>query len=204
MIRSEEHDRVTAALFRAKGIINTLPLVKDKQGDKAKYLQLETLLAAIEPVLLQEQLLIMQGTVDKITDGVLVAITMRTTVLHISGQWYATDVVIPVSGPLKAKADGGGRGPVGAQDGGISTTYARRYGIFTLFSISVDADTDGATRNQNRRKRAAGIASDIIEATAKRTEQLKDRVGSLITAPEGCQTCKKAQGTPHKKGCTDG
>lgn len=200
MIRSEQFNHVTNALFAAKAIINTLPLVKDKQGDKAKYLQLETLLAAIEPVLLSQQLMLVQGVVGKYEDGVLASITMRTTLLHITGEWIATDVVIPVAGPIKAKTDGGGRGPVGAQDGGISNTYARRYGILTILSISVDQDTDGAAKNQERRGRAKKAASNIIEETQRRTEELKGKVGKLVKIDE-CHDCKRKKGQPHAEGC---
>lgn len=204
MKRSEQFDQVTKAFFAAKAIINALPLVKDKAGDKGRYLQLPTLLAAIEPVLLAEGLLVTQGTVEKVTDGVLIAITLETTLLHMSGQWISQEIIIPVRGQAISKEKGGGFAQVGPQDGGVSTTYARRYGIYAFFSISVDEDTDGAAKNQGRRQRAKQIAENIIDGTARRTAELKDKVSKLVTAPEGCPTCKSAQGTPHKKKCTDG
>lgn len=200
MIRSEQHDAITPALFRAKALISALPLVKDRQGDKAKYLPLETLLAAVEPVLAGQELMLMQGTVGKYEDGVLASITHRTTVIHTSGQWYATDVVIPVAGAIIGKKEGGGRHPVGPQDGGIANTYARRYGIFNLFSIFPDSDTDGAEKTQARRRRAAHTASNIIEATEKRTAALKEQVGKLVKIDE-CHDCKRKRGQPHAEGC---
>lgn len=198
MRRSKKHYQITAAMFVVKAIINTLPLVKDKKGDKARYLQLPTLLAAIEPVLLENGLMMTQGVVNKYEDGLLVSITVRTTVLHSSGEWYAEDMVVPVSGPILK--GGEKHGPVGAQDGGISVTYARRYGILALWCISVDEDTDGAAKNQERRTRAKKAASNIIAETQRRTEELKGKVGKLVKIDE-CHDCKRKKGQPHAEGC---
>lgn len=193
-------------LIAAKAEIMSLPLIKDATGDKAKYIKLTTLLAAVEPILLAHGILIVQGQGDEIgADGVLYGLSVQTTLLHRSGEWLATSVPIPVSGARIAKKDGGGNHPVNAQDGGISLSYGRRYGIFAILSISVDEDTDGAHKTLARRRRAREVAEEsMVEQTQARTEALKNRVGKLVTAPEGCPTCKAPRGTSHKKGCTDG
>lgn len=198
MIRSEEYKQITQAMFVAKAIINALPLVKDKKGERGRYIQLPTLLAALEPVLLEHGMLMTQGVVNKYEDGLLVSVTVRTTLLHTSGEWYAEDMTVPVSGPILK--GGETRGPVGAPDGGISVTYARRYGILALWCISADEDTDGAAKNQERRVRAKKVATNIVEETIRRTEALKSKVGKLVKIDE-CHDCKRKKGQPHAEGC---
>lgn len=167
MKQSIEIGKIMPALLRAKQAISALPLVKDRAGDKAKYLQLSTLLAAVEPVLLKNEIVIVQGCAENIADGLLIAIRVETTLVHVSGEWIASDVVVPVSGPI---IKGGGRADqVGAQDGGISITYGKRYSLAAILSISVDDDTDGAAKQQSRRKRS----EEVADRTAERMETLK-------------------------------
>lgn len=206
MKHSDSITHIAPAMLRAKALISALPLVKDKRGDKAKYIELATINAALEPIILGEGCLHLQGTTDKITDGVLVAITAETVLLHAeSGEWWANEVVIPVSGPILK--GGEHRGPVGAQDGGISLTYARRYGIAAFWNLTFDDDTDGAAKNQGRRKRARELAEDVVTKTAERTEELrkkleaKKRPPKLVGSDEGCRDCGQPTGTPHDPEC---
>lgn len=186
MKRSSDHDEVTAAYIQAKAQIAALPLVKDAQGDKAKYLRLGTLLAAIEPILLEQGCALVQGCAgDCIQDGVLCAMRIETTLLHVSGQWMRTSVLIPVAGAQKKSTDGGGFYPPNQQSGGITITYGRRYGIFAFFCLAVDEDTDGATKNRGRRARAKELAEEIAVKTDDRLTRLREKLNNdRITDPK--------------------
>lgn len=202
---SEQYDVILPALMKARVEISALPLIKDRQGDKAKYLQLPTLLAAVEPALFANGLFIVQGGgTDVVADGVLVALSIATRIYHaVSGQWIENQVMIPVAGQMKGKNDGGGLQPVIAQSAGVSITYGRRYGIFAILSISVDDDTDGADKQQTRRARATRVVASIADATNARTEGLKNRLARApkIVATEQCADCRATQGQPHDKQC---
>lgn len=144
---------VAASLIRAKTKIAQLPLIKDAQGDRAKYLKLNTLLATIEPVLHEEGWMIVQGCGENITDGLLLAISIETTLLHTSGEWIQTSSTIPLVGAKKKKEDGGGTHAPDAQSGGGAQTYGRRYGLYSILSLAVADDDDGASASLKRRRR---------------------------------------------------
>lgn len=179
---------LTPALVLAKLEILQLPLVKDAQGVKAKYIRLNTLLAGIEPILAAQRLILLQGSRRLAMRGGVVAIGVTTRLLHESGEWIENEVMIPVVGAQKnrdEKKEGGTIfHPADAQAGGVSLTYGRRYGVFALLSIAVDEDSDGAVLTQRRRTRARSIAEEISNQTAERTARLR----------EGLETAKKAGG----------
>lgn len=148
---------VAASLIRAKTKIAQLPLIKDAQGDKAKYLKLGTLLATIEPVLHEEGWMIVQGCGDNIADGLLLAISIETMLLHTSGEWIQSTSVIALVGAKKSKEDRQKEGtatfPPDAQSSGGAQTYGRRYGLYAILSLSVAEDDDGASASLKRRRR---------------------------------------------------
>lgn len=210
MRTSESTKALLPALFAARAVIAILPLIKDKQGDKAKYLQLPTLLSAVEPILFENGLFLVQGCGDNvITDGVLCALSIDTRIYHAaSGEWIENQVLIPVAGQMKSKNDGGGLLPVIAQSAGVSITYGRRYGIFSILSISVDEDTDGAekraTRSARARKTAVGVVEVVAAKTNERTGAMKDalaKMPAIVRNPDGCSDCGSKLGARHNKDC---
>ena len=204
MKTSPETDKLLPALMKARSAISILPLVKDARGDKAKYLKLGTLLAAVEPVLFEHDIMIVQGVGESVTDGLLIAVRVETTLLHVSGQWISTSVVIPVAGPMLK--GGENRGPHSAPDGGISISYGRRYGLMAVLCITPEDDNDGVVATSARRGRARAVAVGVAErATNSRTENLKQRLAETGTRKlvkiEQCMDCGAKQGQPHEEGC---
>lgn len=204
MLFSPSHDKILPAFLAAKAELAVLPLVKDRQGDKAKYLQLSTLLAALEPVLFTNGMFLTQGCApDVFTDGVLVAMRITTRCVHaLSGQWIENQVMIPVVGAQKAKTDGGGFNQPSQQSGGVTITYGRRYGIFAMFSLAVDEDSDGAEVQQTRRARATRVVAGIQAATENTTEELRKRLETnRLNDQKVICACGAKSGEPHKEGC---
>jgi hypothetical protein len=154
---------VAASLIKAKMRIAQLPLIKDAQGDRAKYLKLNTLLSTVEPVLHEEGWMIVQGCGENITDGLLLAISIETTLLHTSGEWIQTTSVVPLVGAKKSKderqKEGTATFPPDAQSGGGAQTYGRRYGLYAILSLAVADDDDGATASLRRRKKVSDFVS---------------------------------------------
>ncbi|HTJ62139.1 MAG TPA: ERF family protein [Candidatus Saccharimonadales bacterium] len=204
MKTSPETDKLLPALMKARAAISILPLVKDAKGERAKYLKLGTLLAAVEPVLFEHDIMIVQGVGAPIQDGLLIAIDVQTTLLHVSGQWISTGVLIPVAGPMLK--GGENRGAVSAPDGGISISYGRRYGLMAILSITPEDDNDGVIATSARRGRARAVAVGVAErATNSRTESLKQRLAETgqrkLVKIEQCMDCGAKQGQPHEEGC---
>lgn len=150
---------VAASLIEAKTEIAKLPLIKDAKGDKANYIKLATVLATVEPILHAKGWMIVQGCGDNITDGLLLAISVETTLLHTSGEWIQNTSVIPLVGAKKSKDErnanpsGGATYAPDAQSGGGAQTYGRRYGLFGILSLAIAEDDDGASASMRRRRK---------------------------------------------------
>lgn len=162
---------VAASLLEAKMEIAQLPLVKDAQGDRARYIKLPTVLASIEPVLHAKGWMIMQGCGDNITDGLLLAISVETYLIHTTGEWVSNSVIIPLVGAKKSKderaKDGMATFPPDAQSGGGAQTYGRRYGVFAILSLAIAEDDDGASASLRRRRKVrefVAVQSDAPKA----------------------------------------
>lgn len=159
-----------AALMTAQREIMGVPLIKDASNPdvNSKYIQLGSLLNVLKPICLNNGLLITQGGGDNITDGLLIAISIETTVFHTSGEWLSQTVTIPLVGRKKAKADGGGTHAPDAQSGGGAITYGCRYGLIAFFDLAIDKDDDGARASLSRRRavgRLSGGAASAVQPT---------------------------------------
>jgi hypothetical protein len=108
------------ALIKAKG--DFPPIVKDKKGARSRYASLDSVLSAVEPVLLQNGLVVVQAVEGD---------TLKSTLYHVSGDSLSSVYPLPSSGT--------------AQEFGGAITYARRYSLCALLSVTADEDDDGAT-----------------------------------------------------------
>lgn len=107
------------ALVKAKGEIG--PIAKDKKGARSTYASLDAVLAAVEPALLKNGLTIVQ-----LVNGPM----LDTHLYHTSG------VSLVSQYPLELGAD--------SQRNGSAITYARRYALCALLSVTAEEDDDGA------------------------------------------------------------
>lgn len=129
-----------AALVKAKGAFT--PIAKDKSNPhyKSKYASLDGVLAAVEPALHANGLVIVQV----IEEGHLV-----TRLYHTTGQCLESRIPIPV-------------GINDPQKLGSAITYYRRYSVCSLLSVTADEDDDG--NNAKLTKPAINQAQDKIES----------------------------------------
>ncbi len=98
----------------------------------SRYMTLDGILDAVRKPLASNGLFVTQTITGTKTndEGRTIAIDVRTTVHHISGEMMHADITMPV---LKPDAHGVGG----------AFTYARRYSICAILAISADDDLDG-------------------------------------------------------------
>ena len=94
---------------------------------KSKYADLYALIEASFPVLSKYGLSVIQGTRwCNLTNGFYIT----TTLLHESGEWFKSELRMPVGGKKDAQAVGG------------AVTYGRRYGLAAMCGLA-QHDDDG-------------------------------------------------------------
>ena len=98
----------------------------------SKYVDINTILTTIRPLLSKNNLAVSQGNrYCTATNGFYVT----SKLLHTSGQWIQSEVRMPIGGKKDAHAVGG------------ACTYGRRYGLLAILGISVDGDDDDGNSN---------------------------------------------------------
>jgi ERF superfamily len=131
------------ALIKAKQAFAAIP--KDKKGNYDKYSSLDAVLAATEPALLENGLILSH----QISEGCL-----RTILYHSSGELIESVIKLPeIPDPQKV---------------GSAITYYRRYSICCLLSVCADEDDDGSTATALAKASAAAIRHQPVVATEER------------------------------------
>lgn len=125
MNKSEQIDKLAAALSRAQGSLMGAKKNCINPFHKSKYADLSSVIQAASPALQENELSIVQLT--EINDGNPV---LRTTLMHSSGQYISG--VNPLYMP---KGD--------MQSMGSAITYARRYAYSAMIGVVSDVDDDG-------------------------------------------------------------
>lgn len=132
MKQSESIAKLAVALVAAQGELR--PITKDAKNPhfNSKFASLDGIIEQVRPILASHGLAVVQGTTTPESDAnaKATAFTVETTILHESGEWVRTAVMIPLQ-----KAD-----PQGA---GSALTYGRRYGLSAALSLATDEDDDG-------------------------------------------------------------
>lgn len=145
MMHSEQFDQVAAALAKAQGDFPTIPRdklvrVNMKGGGSYtfRYAPLETILEKVRKPLADAGLALVQSIESDQVEGVGTVESVRTTMLHTSGQWFACDVPV---------FHGAGENRSQAYASGV--TYSRRYGVTLLLCVAADEDDDGNGGDQD-------------------------------------------------------
>lgn len=133
ILQSEQVNEVAAALAKAQGQIANATLNRINPHFKSKYADLASILDAIRKPLSENGLAPVQQ-IEVAEKGML----LRTTLLHSSGQWVATEYPLPMLGR--------------PQEMGSLLTYARRYSLTALICTAADDDDDAnAAESQGQR-----------------------------------------------------
>ena len=152
MKTSESIVSIAPDLVKAQAGINGVAKDGNNPIFRSKYITLDSILLAVRPVLSANNLFLTQGIthVSKNEDGIVNAVEVESKLIHSSGEWVASSVVVPVTNNV----DRNGKAmAVDAHRVGGSLTYGRRYSLSALLSIGED-DDDGNTasgyQNQNQ------------------------------------------------------
>lgn len=139
--KSETITKIAAALVAFHGEIRSISHDSENPHFRSQYTSLDHMIDETKPILFKHGLTVMQfpgGDGEKIT--------IRTMILHSSGEWIESE-------PLTLK-------PVklDPQGAGSAITYARRYSYAAALSLSLGDDDDGnaasAGQQQNTRPAA--------------------------------------------------
>lgn len=139
MKHSESIAKLAAALVAAQSELRAVGMDAVNPHFKARYASLDNIIETIRPILARHKLGVVQGATlpESNAEGKVTGFTVETMLIHESGEWLTSGVVMPL-----AKAD-----PQGA---GAAITYGRRYGISALLSLATDEDDDGNRASQQR------------------------------------------------------
>jgi hypothetical protein len=140
MYQSEHMSKMAPDLVKAQAGITGVARDGNNPIFRSKYITLDGILLAVRPVLSQCNIFLTQSVGDYSTaEGVITSVTVRSTLLHSSGEWIANEVTVPVNPAVDRN------GKVQAVDAhriGSSITYGRRYSLSALLGIGED-DDDG-------------------------------------------------------------
>ncbi len=125
---SEQIDALAAALAKAQGEMQNAKINRINPHFKNRYADLASVRDAIHGTLAKHELAIAQTT--HVSEG---AFVLRTTLMHKTGQWIASDYPLPI-----------GAKP---QELGSALTYARRYSLSSIVGIAADDDDDAEIGN---------------------------------------------------------
>ena len=126
MEHSESIKNLAKALAKFQGEVKDPAKNENNPFFKSKYVPLDALIEAVRPTLATNGLSIIQ-----MPSGDGKTISMRTVILHESGEWIESDLFSLII----AKAD--------AQGAGSGVTYARRYQLGAVLNIGWTEDDDG-------------------------------------------------------------
>jgi len=139
-MKSEQINELAAALARAQGNFEAVQRTATNPHLKNNYATLDDVIAAIRKPLSNEALAYTQ-LVGQEND----AITLTTLLMHESGQYIETSVVVT---PLS-----GNRGVNEMQTLGAALTYMKRYQLSALLGVNTDSDDDGNSTRKPQEQR---------------------------------------------------
>jgi hypothetical protein len=162
MKQSDSITELAVALVAVQGELRGVAKDSNNPEFRSSYVSLDAIIAASRPVLTKHGLAVVQGATTPHTDesGQVAAVAVETMLVHTSGQWLTSTVIMPVVGrTLK----GGGKAPVDPQSGGSALTYGRRYGLSALLCLSTDEDDDA--NQASRAPKAAKPKATAVTGT---------------------------------------
>lgn len=178
--KSESISKIAAALVAFSGEVKSIAHDSENPHFRSQYTSLDHMIDETKPILAKHGLTVMQfpgGDGDRIT--------VRTMVVHNSGEWIESEPLILK--PVKLDPQGAGS----------AITYARRYSYAAALSLSLGDDDDGnsvsqqpgskPTQNQNR-------------AQSNQTQDNSNSVTSTLISQAQINYCHKLK---NEKGIID-
>ena len=177
MKQSDSIAKLAAALVTVQQHIT--PVVKDRQNPhfKNNYATLDAIMESVRPLLAGHGLAIVQGGGGPISDinGVICGATVETLLVHTSGEYVSSTIVLPVDKPSP-------------QAVGSAITYGRRYGVAALLALTTEEDDDGNVATANTlNAHPARAAAPIPPKSPVPADSIGGTAGVLTDPP--CPVC---------------
>ena len=154
---SEQIDQLAAALVAAQAEMPRVAKTKLNPFFKSKYADLASVVDVVGPVISKHGL-----TVPQFVSHREDRTTLKTFLVHASGQWIGDEMVLHMSKNTP-------------QDQGSAITYARRYAYCSVLGIVADDDDDGNAASvgaqTNRDTNTRQVGGD--ESGEKKTTRVK-------------------------------
>ena len=162
MEKSESIGKLVEALAKAQAKFSALKKDTENPYYHSKYADLSQVIAATQSALSAEGLVVVQTPIsNERTAGV------RTILAHSSGEWIASECLLPA---VMTGKDG--RERFDSQSVGSAITYARRYSYQAVIGVAAETDDDGNLAVGIGSKEAANAVAEqkIAEYKAKHPE----------------------------------
>lgn len=131
--QSQEIGELAKALSTAQGMMDAAR--KDSKGNYGKYTTISSILEVVKDALSKNGLAVVQAPMPCESGS----ISLRTTLMHTSGQWIASQ--------LNMKAEN-----VSPQKIGSVITYARRYALAALLGVGQEDDDAQAVQDEYEKR----------------------------------------------------
>lgn len=131
--QSQEIGELAKALSAAQGMMDAAR--KDSKGNYGKYTTISSILEVVKDALSKNGLAVVQAPMPCESGS----ISLRTTLMHTSGQWIASQ--------LNMKAEN-----VSPQKIGSVITYARRYALAALLGVGQEDDDAQAVQDEYEKR----------------------------------------------------
>ena len=145
MNKSESIAKLSVALVKAHADIGVVLKGASNPFFKSKYADLASVVEAVKPALLKQEIVVVQGLQD--AEG---GVAIETMLLHSSGEWISSTLRLPAS-----KED--------AQGYGSACTYGRRYGLMAICGVPADDDDGNAATATAPVKGSIGANDDALD-----------------------------------------
>lgn len=172
--QSENVTDLIKSLIKAKGEFRSVYKEKKNSNIGYKYSSLENIFAMTDPVLLSNDMTIVQATEPRDGDQFI-----RTSLYHSSGQWITSYLkIVPEPAVLrKGEVPTSVPKPVTNQDIGKSLTYMRRYAVMSLLGISFSDEEDDCQRDDD-----TPTSSKEMRPLSSKSEDIRKPESGLLVA----------------------
>lgn len=150
------------------------PVGKDRASNRNKYATLDAIQEYLRTILPKHGLAYTQGPISWVDNG-QAYVGVRTTVMHISGEWTASEILVPL---IPAVNSSGKESTPLMQVAGINITYLKRYSLTAALGLNADEDTDGASQ-QTEALRSGRQPAVQVMALPEPWAALTDKITAL-------------------------
>lgn len=169
--KSESISKIAAALVAFSGEVKSIAHDAENPHFRSQYTSLDHMIDETKPILAKHGLSVMQfpgGDGEKVT--------VRTMVIHNSGEWIESEPLILK--PVKLDPQGAGS----------AITYARRYSYAAALSLSLGDDDDANSVSQQP---VAKAPHNQNRASSQPPQENSNSVASALISPAQINYCNK-------------